>query len=143
MTMADCCKGLICDPKRKICKESAACHGLAEGCHADADCCKGLACLDGACGTPRHCVEDGDPCHPSLPCCHDLICNGYVCEKRPTVPTGNQYGTGGTTSALPKTGSGRADDISGLITLAVLGGSALAAGWLFREQPAESDAVEE
>jgi hypothetical protein len=142
---SDCCAGLICDPTHKICKESPTCHGLSETCRTDHDCCKDFSCIDGSCGTPHQCLEQGCACHPSLSCCAGLICNGYTCEIPPDKPSdGYHHGTSSGTTALPNTGSGGAgNDGSGLITLAALGAAAFAAGRFLRGNQAPTDTVEE
>ncbi|HET9661284.1 MAG TPA: hypothetical protein VFP05_13190 [Thermomicrobiales bacterium] len=88
-------------------------------------------------------MEQGDPCHPSLPCCDDLICNGYACGPRPPVHHHDHYGTGGAASVLPNTGAGQITDASDLITLAVLGGAAIAAGWFLRGDQPPAETVED
>jgi hypothetical protein len=136
----ECCKGLICDDKKGVCKEDDRCGVLGDHCDSSNVCCHGLACFEAICNIPKGCVDDGDPCHPDAPCCDALVCDGKHCTRKSTDPT--KPPPAGGVSTLPNTGASRPDESNGWLGVIAAGGAVAAAATVLRrnrERPEEGE----
>jgi hypothetical protein len=68
--------------------------------------CETGECIDGYCGGPPACTEEGDDCGNDEACCDELVCTDGVCATAaPDDGDGEGDGDGGGTEG-PETGGG-------------------------------------